>query len=80
MNVFLRQKEAVGDKSRAHTHHNSWRERGGAYAYPTPLAATLAALPEPLLKAHPPLRGGLVARRFFGGQSFNFDAMQVWVE
>ena len=58
-------------KSRPHTHRNSWRERGGAY--PAPLAATLAALRLSLK----PIRRSVAARRFFGGQSCNFDAMHL---
>ena len=58
-------------KSRPHTHHNSWRERGGAY--PAPLAAAPAALPEPLK----PIRRSAAVRRFFGGQSCDFDAMHL---
>ena len=58
-------------KSRPHAHRNSWRERGGAY--PTPLAATLAALRLSLK----PIRRSVPARRFFGGQSCNFDAMHL---
>ena len=58
-------------KSRPHTHRNSWRERGGAY--PALLAGTLAALPESLK----PIRRSVAARRFFGGQSCNFDAMHL---